>query len=99
MNGGEPMATLNHPPSARADAPSAGRMWRTLCALPPNFFAIPFGLASLAGAWRLATGSAGVPAGIADALYLLAAAVYLLLGAAFAVRLVGAPRAVLAALA
>lgn len=92
------MATLDYPPGARADDTAAGRVWRTLCALPPNFFSIPFGIAGLAGVWRLAATFDGPPAGIADALYLLAAAVYVPLAIAFAAGLVSAPRTVLAAL-
>ena len=92
------MATLDHPHSARADGAAAGRVWRTLRALPPTFFSIPFGLAGLAGAWRLAATLDGLPMGIADALYLLAVAVYLTLVVAFAAGLISAPRAVLAAL-
>lgn len=93
------MATFTHPRSVRANDASAGRVWRRLCALPPTFFAIPFGLAGLAGAWRLAADLLGVPTPIADALYLLAAAVYGLLLAAFAVRLIDVPRTVLTMLA
>lgn len=92
------MATLDHPHGARAIGAAASRMWRTVCALPPTFFSIPFGLAGLAGAWRLAAGLVGLPTGIADALYLLAAAVYLPLSAAFVAGLVRAPHSALTAL-
>lgn len=92
------MATLDHPNSTMDGGAAAGRVWRTLRALPPNFFAIPFGIAGLAGVWRLAAGLDGLPTGIADALYLLAAVVYLPLLAAFAAGFIRAPRTVLTAL-
>lgn len=66
--------------------------------IPPNFFSIPFGLAGLAGVWHMAASLNSLPAAVGDVLYLMAAAVYLPLVAAFAARLLIAPRAVAAGL-
>src|SRR5215469_8079416 len=69
-----------------------------LLAIPPNFFTITMGLAGLAEVWRLAGGLYHLPAAIGDALYVVAAAVYLLLLVAFAMKLVLLPKAVKAEL-
>jgi tellurite resistance protein len=50
-----------------------------LSAAPPNFFAIPFGLAGLAVVWRSMEDYHGAPSAIADVLFLLAALVWLVL--------------------
>ena len=47
--------------------------------VPPNFFAIPFGLAGLGVVWRAMAASYGAPAAMPDALLALAASVWLLL--------------------
>jgi tellurite resistance protein len=65
-----------------------------LLRLPVSFFAIPFGIAGLAGVWRVMTVSYGTPAAIADGVYVIAAAVWLLLAAGVARRLARAPRLV-----
>src|SRR3989440_11540136 len=49
-----------------------------LLAIPPNFFAIPMGLAGLAGVWRLAGDLYHLPASIGDALYVVTAGGFLL---------------------
>src|SRR6266536_2563812 len=74
----------------------ADRTLHTLLAIPPNFYAIAFGLVGLARVWRLARSLYGLPAGIGDALFLVAAVVFLLFFVALVVKLVLAPKAVLA---
>jgi tellurite resistance protein len=71
---------------------------RTLLAIPPSFFAITMGLAGFAGVWRLAGELYHLPAAIGVALYVVAAAVYLPLLVAFAMKLVLLPKAVMAEL-
>ena len=66
--------------------------------LTPNFFAIPFGLAGLAGVWRLMSLDYGTPGGIADALSVAAAVVWLLVIAGSLARMVRSPHSVLAEL-
>ena len=67
-----------------------------LLEIPPNFYAIAFGLVGLARVWRLAGSLYGLSAAIGDALFLVAAVVFLLFFAANVVKLVLAPKAVLA---
>jgi tellurite resistance protein len=50
-----------------------------LSAAPPNFFAIPFGLAGLAVVWRSMDDYHGAPGAVSDVLFLLAALVWLAL--------------------
>jgi tellurite resistance protein len=69
-----------------------------LTRLTPNFFAIPFGLAGLAGVWRLMSLDYGTPGGIADALSVAAAVVWLLIIAGSLARMVRSPHSVLAEL-
>jgi tellurite resistance protein len=69
-----------------------------LTRLTPNFFAIPFGLAGLAGVWRLMSLDYGTPGGIADALSVAAAVVWLLVIAGSLARMVRSPHSVLAEL-
>ncbi len=69
---------------------------RLLLVMPLTVFAIPTGLAGLADAWRLAGELDHLPASIGDALYVGAAAVYLLLLVAFAMKAVLKPHALLA---
>ncbi len=86
------MATLE--PVGRAAVGGAGRFAgvTTLPAVPPNFLAIAFGLGGLATVWRAATTAFGAPAAIADALYSIAACVYLVLVVAVIGGLVSRPR-------
>ncbi|MEV4619270.1 hypothetical protein AB0J74_11260 [Asanoa sp. NPDC049573] len=46
--------------------------------VPPNIFGMPFALAGLAGVWRTAQSYGISPAGVTDALFILAALVWLL---------------------
>lgn len=66
-----------------------------LLAIPPNFFAITMGLAGLAGVWRLAGVLYHLPPFIGNVLYVIAAAVYLLLLVMFAVKLILKPKTVM----
>src|SRR5215469_16027458 len=77
----------------------AGRTLHTLLAIPPNFYAIPFGLVGLARVWYLAGSLYGLSAATGDALFLVAALVFLLFSATLVIKLVLAPKMVLADLA
>jgi tellurite resistance protein len=77
----------------------AGRMLHTLLAIPPNFYAIAFGLVGLARVWHLAGSLYGLSAGISEALFLVAAVVFLLFFAALVIKLMLAPKTILADLA
>jgi tellurite resistance protein len=77
----------------------AGRRLHTWLAIPPNFYAIAFGLVGLARVWRLAGGLYGLSAAIGNALFLVAVLVFLLLFASLVIKLVLAPKTVLADLA
>ena len=77
----------------------AGRTLHTWLAIPPNFYAIAFGLVGLARVWHLAGSLYGLSAAIGDALFLVAALVFLLLFAALVIKLVLAPKTILADLA
>jgi tellurite resistance protein len=79
-----------------AGATNVASQLRLLLAMPPSVFAIPTGLAALAGVWRLAGELYHLPASIGDALYVVMAALYLLLLVACAMKLVLQPKAVLA---
>jgi len=61
--------------------------------IPPNLFSIPFGLAGLGQAWHAAHTVLGTPSAVQDAIYLLAAAVWLVVVAAYAAQ---GPRRMLA---
>lgn len=74
----------------------ACRRLRTLLAMPPNFYSIAFGLVGLARLWHLASSLYGLSAGIGDALFLVAAIVFLLFLAALVIKLVLAPKTVVA---
>src|SRR6266700_3091483 len=80
----------------RLDGRKVDRRLHTLLEIPPNFYAIAFGLVGLARVWRLAGSLYRLPAGIGDALFLVAAVVFLLFFVALVVKLVLAPKAVLA---
>jgi tellurite resistance protein len=67
-------------------------MFVRLVKAPPNFFSIPFGLAGLAGVWRLMSDLHGTPAAISVVLYLLAAAVWRVLLVAAGMRIGPVPR-------
>ncbi|MEU8006023.1 hypothetical protein AB0B66_33090 [Catellatospora sp. NPDC049111] len=53
---------------------------------PPNFFATPFGLTGLAGTWLALSHTANAPRALSAALYVLAAAVWLVLLAGYLAR-------------
>jgi tellurite resistance protein len=74
----------------------ANRTLHTLLAIPPNFYLITFGLVGLARVWHLAGSLYGLSAGIGDALFLIAAVVFLLFLAVLVIKLVLAPKTVLA---
>ena len=74
----------------------ADRTLHTLLAIPPNFYAITFGLVGLARVWHLAGSLYGLSAGIGDALFLVAAVIFLLFFAALVIKLVLVPKTVLA---
>jgi tellurite resistance protein len=78
------------------EALKADKMLHTLLAIPPSFYSIPFGLVGLARVWHLAGSLYGLSAAIGDALFLVAAFVFLLFFTALVIRLVLAPKAVLA---
>jgi tellurite resistance protein len=63
---------------------------------PPNFFAIPFGLAGLAGVWHQMAGFYGTPDAVSDVFFIAAAVCWLMLTAAAIASLIREPRAVLA---
>ena len=63
-----------------------------LIEVPPNFFAIPFGLAGLGGVWRLEAAYERAPSRIADALFLIAAFAWLAIVVGCLVRWARAPR-------
>jgi tellurite resistance protein len=71
---------------------------RVLARTPPNFFSIAFGLAGLAVVWQLMATFYGSPAAVGDALFIAAAAVWLVLAVGAIARLVERPRAVLSEL-
>jgi tellurite resistance protein len=77
----------------------AGGKLHALLAIPPNFYAIAFGLVGLARVWHLAGSLYGLPAAIGDALFLVAALVFLLFFAALVIKLVLAPKTALSDLA
>src|SRR5260370_19574972 len=77
----------------------ADRTLHTWLAIPPTFYAIAFGLVGLARVWHLAGSLYGLSAAIGDALFLVAALVFLLFFAALVIKLVLASKTVLADLA
>src|SRR5260370_4650514 len=77
----------------------ADRTLHTWLAIPPTFYAIAFGLVGLARVWHLAGSLYGLSAAIGDAVFLVAALVFLLFFAALVIKLVLAPKTVLADLA
>src|SRR6266851_8180079 len=77
----------------------ADRMLHTLLAIPPSFYSITFGLVGLARVWHLAGSLYGLSAAIGDALFLVAAVVFLLFFTVLVIKLVLAPKTVLADLA
>jgi tellurite resistance protein len=60
---------------------------RAPVAIPASLFGISFGLAGLAGCWRVASGTIGAPAWVAAAISVTAALCWLLVGSAWAARL------------
>src|SRR5260221_5793595 len=77
----------------------AGRGLQSWLAMPPNVYAIAFGLVGLARVRHLAGSLYGLSAAIGDALFLVAALVFLLFFAALVIKLVLASKTVLADLA
>ena len=61
--------------------------------IPPNLLGIPFGLSGLGEAWQAAGPILGTPGAVADAIYILAAGVWVVLVAAYAAQ---GPRRILA---
>lgn len=61
--------------------------------IPPNLFGIAFGLSGLGEAWQAAGPVLGTPGAVADAIYILAAGVWVVLVAAYAAQ---GPRRMLA---
>ncbi len=78
------------------EALKADRMLHTLLAIPPSFYSITFGLVGLARVWHLAGSLYGLSAAIGDALFLVAAVVFLLFFTVLVIKLVLAPKTVLA---
>ena len=74
----------------------ADRTLHTRLSIPPNFYSIAFGLVGLARVWHLAGSLYGLPSAIGDTLFLVAALVFLLFFAALVIKLVFAPKTVLA---
>ena len=74
----------------------ADRTLHSLLAVPANFYSIAFGLVGLARVWHLASSLYGLSVDIGDALFLVAAVVFLLLFAVLMIKLVLAPKTVLA---
>ena len=66
----------------------------TLPRLGPTFFTIPFGLASLAGVWRLMASFYGAPRAVSDALFIAAACAWMVLIAFVLARWIRRPGAV-----
>ncbi len=77
--------------STNLTSPQRGRSGRRR--IPPNLFGIAFGLAGLGEAWQAAGPVLGIPGAVPDALYILAAGVWLVLVTAYAVQ---GPRRMLA---
>jgi tellurite resistance protein len=70
-------------------------MMSRLLRVPPSFFSIPFGIAGLGLVWLLMTSLYGSPAVISDVLFILAAAVWLVLAFGVLARLTRAPAIVI----
>src|ERR1700739_2392004 len=73
----------------------ADRTLHTLLAIPPSFYSITFGLVGLARVWHLAGSLYGLSVGIGDALFLVAAVIFLLFLTVLVIKLVLAPKTVL----
>ena len=86
----QPMAAIDGT-SINLTSPQRGRSGRRR--IPPNLFGIAFGLAGLGEAWQAAGPVLGIPGAVPDALYILAAGVWLVLVTAYAVQ---GPRRMLA---
>ena len=76
--------------------PGTDSMLHTLLSIPPTFYSIPFGLVGLARVWHLASTLYGLSAGIGNALFLVAAVVFLVLLTVLVIKLLLAPQTVLA---
>ena len=77
---------------------SRGLANELLVRTPPNFFAIPLGLAGLASVWRLMDSFYGTPGAISAVLFIVAATVWFVLAAAGLGKSIRAPRSLLAEL-
>lgn len=64
--------------------------------LPPNFFAVPMGLAGLAGVWRLEGNIYGWPGVVANIIYGIAGTVFVILLACLTAKLIFRPGSILA---
>ena len=62
--------------------------------LPPNLYAVPFGIAGLALTWRAAQPALGAPRAVADALFILSAVFWVALTGDLVARLVRSPAGV-----
>ncbi|WP_233098008.1 hypothetical protein [Dictyobacter vulcani] len=71
-------------------------MLHTLLTIPPTFYSISFGFVGLARVWHLASNFYGLSAGIGNALFLVAAVLFLLFLAVLMIKLMLAPKVVLA---
>jgi tellurite resistance protein len=67
---------------------SFGLSKESFLTVPPNFFAIPMGLAGLAGVWRVAGNIYGWPGMVANIVYALAGTVFVLLLACLVAKLI-----------
>ena len=77
-------------PAPRAAAlDAAGRRKLRRPRVPPSMFSIAFGLAGLGQAWHAAEPVLGVPPAMPDAIFALAAAVWLVLVAGYAAQGLG----------
>jgi len=86
------MTPLAVPPAATLAPAAAGSIRH----LPVNLFASVMSLAGLALAWRLGAGTFGLPAVVGDTVGVLAVAVFVVLGTAYALKALRHPDAVAA---
>lgn len=81
------MNRLHHFDARTEEKRGTGALSQALLAVPPNFFAIPMGLAGLAGVWQIAARFYGLPASLSATLYIVTTIVYLLLVVTFGCKL------------
>jgi tellurite resistance protein len=82
-------------PAAQIPATGGARLWRMLDYLPVGLFGSVMGLTGLSVAWRLAHTRYGVPAGIADAIGVIAMIAFVALTIGYLVKLATATDAVM----